>query len=140
MNNDPKILREARRLAKTQSRASGQPYSKHLDEIARQAGHGTWSSYVRAQRSGNSDHLTLQQIANRFSIDVDLLEDAFFEWGLLRSDRAFPTISGHLHAGAMLSKTPGAGSPSRSEEHTSELQSLMRTSYAVFCLKKKNIK
>src|SRR3546814_9535943 len=28
----------------------------------------------------------------------------------------------------------------RSEEHTSELQSLMRTSYAVFCLKKKNIK
>src|SRR3546814_8132123 len=28
----------------------------------------------------------------------------------------------------------------RSEEHTSELQSLMRTSYAVFCLKKKTIK
>src|SRR3546814_7683720 len=28
----------------------------------------------------------------------------------------------------------------RSEEHTSELQSLMRLSYAVFCLKKKNIK
>src|SRR3546814_10535939 len=27
---------------------------------------------------------------------------------------------------------------SRSEEHTSELQSLMRISYAVFCLKKKN--
>src|SRR3546814_6715502 len=30
--------------------------------------------------------------------------------------------------------------PGRSEEHTSELQSLMRTSYAVFCLKKKTIK
>src|SRR3546814_8408691 len=29
---------------------------------------------------------------------------------------------------------------SRSEEHTSELQSLMRISYAVFCLKKKNNK
>src|SRR3546814_4654297 len=29
--------------------------------------------------------------------------------------------------------------PDRSEEHTSELQSLMRISYAVFCLKKKNI-
>src|SRR3546814_1557525 len=28
-------------------------------------------------------------------------------------------------------------SPMRSEEHTSELQSLMRISYAVFCLKKK---
>src|SRR3546814_3467986 len=30
------------------------------------------------------------------------------------------------------------GSGSRSEEHTSELQSLMRISYAVFCLKKKS--
>src|SRR3546814_5340706 len=29
--------------------------------------------------------------------------------------------------------------PARSEEHTSELQSLMRISYAVFCLKKKKI-
>src|SRR3546814_3669043 len=29
--------------------------------------------------------------------------------------------------------------PMRSEEHTSELQSLMRISYAVFCLKKKHI-
>src|SRR3546814_8435719 len=32
----------------------------------------------------------------------------------------------------------GHGHPPRSEEHTSELQSLMRISYAVFCLKKKN--
>src|SRR3546814_5608074 len=31
-----------------------------------------------------------------------------------------------------------SGSKKRSEEHTSELQSLMRISYAVFCLKKKN--
>src|SRR3546814_5036834 len=30
------------------------------------------------------------------------------------------------------------GGEARSEEHTSELQSLMRNSYAVFCLKKKN--
>src|SRR3546814_6579024 len=33
-----------------------------------------------------------------------------------------------------------ADGPHRSEEHTSELQSLMRTSYAVFCLKKKKNK
>src|SRR3546814_9711059 len=33
--------------------------------------------------------------------------------------------------------TPPAA-PDRSEEHTSELQSLMRISYSVFCLKKKN--
>src|SRR3546814_9527774 len=39
---------------------------------------------------------------------------------------------------------PGRPNPrhraGRSEEHTSELQSLMRISYAVFCLKKQNIK
>src|SRR3546814_3754759 len=34
----------------------------------------------------------------------------------------------------------GAQSAGRSEEHTSELQSLMRISYAVFCLKKKKRK
>src|SRR3546814_5961491 len=33
--------------------------------------------------------------------------------------------------------SPGASLAVRSEEHTSELQSLMRISYAVFCLKKK---
>src|SRR3546814_2196229 len=33
----------------------------------------------------------------------------------------------------------GRSNAARSEEHTSELQSLMRISYAVFCLKKKNI-
>src|SRR3546814_10573229 len=35
------------------------------------------------------------------------------------------------------SARPGRGARLRSEEHTSELQSLMRISYAVFCLKKK---
>src|SRR3546814_6918250 len=39
-------------------------------------------------------------------------------------------------------RPPGSQHPAfrlaRSEEHTSELQSLMRISYAVFCLKKKN--
>src|SRR3546814_3024158 len=34
-------------------------------------------------------------------------------------------------------RLPPAVRPLRSEEHTSELQSLMRISYAVFCLKKK---
>src|SRR3546814_9620286 len=40
---------------------------------------------------------------------------------------------GHLDDTAVRRHRPGA----RSEEHTSELQSLMRISYAVFCLKKK---
>src|SRR3546814_9524814 len=36
---------------------------------------------------------------------------------------------------ALSNMSPSPASPSRSEEHTSELQSLMRISYAVFCLK-----
>src|SRR3546814_7455188 len=39
-----------------------------------------------------------------------------------------------------LDNCPKTLSAARSEEHTSELQSLMRISYAVFCLKKKNKK
>src|SRR3546814_5959226 len=44
-----------------------------------------------------------------------------------------------LLAGGVLLALVIALSLSRSEEHTSELQSLMRISYAVFCLKKKKI-
>src|SRR3546814_6643112 len=43
---------------------------------------------------------------------------------------ANPDLFARLHRGATLW-------PGRSEEHTSELQSLMRISYAVFCLNKK---
>src|SRR3546814_21486 len=49
--------------------------------------------------------------------------------------------SGQIIAGGDVPKGPGYFVPLtvvRSEEHTSELQSLMSISYAVFCLKKKN--
>src|SRR3546814_7445983 len=74
---------------------------------------------------------------------------------LFRSGRSRPRILGEIpalhhrrsdpppRAPARRSVRPGAGEitpaarrASRSEEHTSELQSLMRISYAVFCLKK----
>src|SRR3546814_6921926 len=44
---------------------------------------------------------------------------------------------GHRHVRAAAVVRVGDGVADRSEEHTSELQSLMRISYAVFCLKKK---
>src|SRR3546814_3450852 len=50
------------------------------------------------------------------------------------ADRGFG-LGAHLFAGFML--VGAALAVARSEEHTSELQSLMRISYAVFCLKKK---
>src|SRR3546814_6800796 len=43
-------------------------------------------------------------------------------------------------SGKCIDHSHGALSAERSEEHTSELQSLMRISYAVFCLKKKKHK
>src|SRR3546814_1594785 len=62
------------------------------------------------------------------------------------ADRAYlvrPHLDPRLRTGGRKSKIagrgengPGAGRACRSEEHTSELQSLMRISYAVFCLKK----
>src|SRR3546814_7630744 len=50
------------------------------------------------------------------------------------------SVYGSAHAGifgGIIRSTNQAGILQRSEEHTSELQSLMRISYAVFCLKKK---
>src|SRR3546814_3485988 len=43
-----------------------------------------------------------------------------------------------VHGEVALLRAAIEGLTARSEEHTSELQSLMRISYAVFCLKKKN--
>src|SRR3546814_4394018 len=47
-------------------------------------------------------------------------------------------VSRRLGRNCALAASSVASEAARSEEHTSELQSLMRISYAVFCLKKKN--
>src|SRR3546814_7560266 len=65
---------------------------------------------------------------------VDLLQrigGAGLQDRRLRADRA-------VRRGASQRPPGGELQDARSEEHTSELQSLMRISYAVFCLKKKN--
>src|SRR3546814_7506916 len=62
--------------------------------------------------------------------------------GHYRTDRSrtrCPKAGGRGSCPGALSNDVGARLGNRSEQHTSELQSLMRTSYAVFCLKKKNI-
>src|SRR3546814_3027408 len=46
-------------------------------------------------------------------------------------------LADHILSERQLGRLLGGGDARRSEEHTSELQSLMRISYAVFCLKKK---
>src|SRR3546814_3543368 len=57
-----------------------------------------------------------------------------------RRRKAGERIGGDGVAGPQRSRERGRGRAQRSEEHTSELQSLMRISYAVFCLKKKKTK
>src|SRR3546814_4195932 len=52
----------------------------------------------------------------------------------LAAERAARGFTGHV---PLLSRPGPPRGGRRSEEHTSELQSLMRISYAVFCLKKK---
>src|SRR3546814_5014992 len=56
------------------------------------------------------------------------------------ADQAQSDAASRAFASSIVSITNARSSPTsgrRSEEHTSELQSLMRISYAVFCLKKK---
>src|SRR3546814_9211489 len=62
--------------------------------------------------------------------------------GLIRelaiaADVSDGVIRGLVKTGAIEAVEVDIDSPFRSEEHTSELKSLMRISYAVFCLKKK---
>src|SRR3546814_6413582 len=58
-----------------------------------------------------------------------------------RFRRGFGDGGDQAFSGSDRDPRPGASClPHRSEEHTSELQSLMRISYAVFCLKKKTPK
>src|SRR3546814_3994203 len=56
----------------------------------------------------------------------------------LGSFQAIPVLCTRV-PGACPTTSSRAVADARSEEHTSELQSLMRISYAVFCLKKKKI-
>src|SRR3546814_7535326 len=68
--------------------------------------------------------------------------DGYWEMGLAPWDVAAGTLilreaGGVCHDMHQQDPWPVGGRVVRSEEHTSELQSLMRISYAVFCLKKK---
>src|SRR3546814_19968713 len=66
----------------------------------------------------------------------------FRSWRITMLRSVSPTIvaTANIDGAARIDgcRSSGALVRSRSEEHTSELQSLMRISYAVFCLKKKN--
>src|SRR3546814_10072384 len=95
----------------------------------------------RPPRSTRTD--TLFPYTTLFRSD-DLLDECIEQCGdkvtctgRLKSSARSSRASQSLSIGLALLATAGMMFV-RSEEHTSELQSLMRISYAVFCLKKKN--
>src|SRR3546814_1131823 len=93
----------------SQKRASGDPYFNHPLEVAA---------------------ILTELKLDDASIAVGLLHDTIEDTDATRAeiDQLF---------GAEIAAIVDGLTKIRSEEHTSELQSLMRISYAVFCLKKK---
>src|SRR3546814_5448024 len=120
-------------------------------------GSGLGGGFLSGER-GRVDVLAGQQVLvdlaqrdrQRLLLDVrvdqgaDVLEEALTELGVVGVDlpSALGAVEDQLVLGVRLGEQivdRGVGDTlaGRSEEHTSELQSLMRISYAVFCLKKK---
>src|SRR3546814_5127520 len=134
-----------------------------LEREARAAGRGIWSDPFYAMRSaetagewlggfelvegrvvavgrgGGSTYLNFgEDWRQDFTVAVDRQAQKLFEEQGLALDSLAGTrlrVRGWLKSynGPLIEATH----PERSEEHTSELQSLMRISYAVFCLTKK---
>src|SRR3546814_1510631 len=85
--------------------------------------HDIWPRKVVRRNSGHRRAKVVESLAGRFSTDHV-------------GDRC-GNRNRHFRADGGGCAKGGAWHDARSEEHTSELQSLMRISYAVFCLKKK---
>src|SRR3546814_9531981 len=89
---------------------------------------------------GYGDHRDLHVLTHSFptrrSSDLRIVDDRAI--ALAQPHRRF--VADHVHIGGDDAREQvglRSAQAVRSEEHTSELQSLMRNSYAVFCLKKK---
>src|SRR3546814_4684159 len=90
--------------------------------------HYPYTTLVRAHDPRDEEKVILRHADSKdpfAALAFKIMTHPFF--GRLTYIRVY---SGHLDSGAQVVN-------SRSEEHTSELQSLMRTSYAVFCFKNK---
>src|SRR3546814_8370815 len=84
-----------------------------------------WSRIMRASRAGGAASVNTMSTSRRWATRT-MASEANLEWS--RATRRLREIF------IAVAETPMSR---KSEEHTSELQSLMRISYAVFCLKKK---
>src|SRR3546814_5530694 len=97
---------------------------------------GAWRA-VYAELFDDAEKATIRAAFDQALTDAGLADERI--WGERIEDRGSQITFSGLGQAAPL-KEKEAWDPDRkkrSEEHTSELQSLMRISYAVFCLKKK---
>src|SRR3546814_6081384 len=99
-----------------------------------------YTTRFRSRRSRSACGRDLRRIALQHALAGVRARKLFaIPQGALNLGAAVPHIAiGHAIEQARIDgKTTGRACRIRSEEHTSELQSLMRISYAVFCLQKK---
>src|SRR3546814_1629119 len=99
---------------------------------------GTGDAVLRSDHRCRAPDADPQRAASRLALCVAgaVLIRAAASGPALRTAR-HPLRGFVEHVGRGNRRDRDAGEEPRSEEHTSELQSLMRISYAVFCLKKK---
>src|SRR3546814_10159677 len=88
--------------------------------------------YTTLFRSQDRDRILDRRLADENGLEAPLERGAFLDMLAIFVERR--------RADAVEFAACERGFKQRSEEHTSELQSLMRISYAVFCLKKKQKK
>src|SRR3546814_5918454 len=103
--------------------------------------------YTTLFRSSNEDHiLNLEAYYSTRADDENMHYDQNSEWESLdnlqnqiseSNDVGFTIEGDYVQPFSEKSRLEAGFRADRSEEHTSELQSLMRISYAVFCFKKK---
>src|SRR3546814_3958049 len=104
-----------------------------------------WSSDVCSSdlRTGASDGCPCGLNQHRTGMARSLFGDAPMPGGavsrLMHAGVQSKESNETCRAGKAIDRSDRGQQANRSEEHTSELQSLMRISYAVFCLKKKII-
>src|SRR3546814_4199591 len=87
----------------------------------------------RKSKSHSSVAASTRGLSHRLSLDVTV-------WTMPAKVLSAPDVKSASAFRHPCDRSSERSSRTRSEEHTSELQSLMRISYAVFCLKKKKNK
>src|SRR3546814_10118935 len=106
------------------------------------------SAAIWVKRAGNGDealvlygNVDIREVQLAFRQPGRVAEMAFQEGDVVTAGTRMALLDAQPYEDALAAAEAAvrvAQAEVRSEEHTSELQSLMRSSYAVFCLKKKN--